>query len=568
MHFFAHRLIFIAAFCPLGAFAQVALRLDDSVAGFTTSTAALNPATAPAIGDNDNQWGFSNATTSSNNQAAVGAGNPETVNLAGYAFGSRVDLGENAPAFDTVVSGLSIGISYEVYAYFVGNNQNWGIQAGLNGGGLVYYDKASPGYSAAGGILMDSSGSSELHRVLIGTVSGVESFTVNFDDNAGLGLTNNPRSFIKGIGIKAILGPPPPAGNAAGRPIRGNGHAIAATWGTPNVPADFDAHGLSYSSAPHSLFTEPGRAVFDFAPGAEDSPLTAPLDTRTNGAFAGLIASEKIGAPGTSLYFSVLLRFPSGPAQQDLAVFALSSFPGTQPWDGTEVLRFGKLAGSDHLSASLPGGGTPFDTGLAPDGGTHLLVGRIDFTSGTDSVRLWLDPTLPLGENHASQVTPFAIGSAELSFAGYHFRGNSPFEADEVRFGDTWNSVLPLADSDLDGLPDAWELRWRGDLSPLPGDDPDGDGFTNEQEAAAGTNPFDPSSRPATSLNPPARQLSWISAQGHYYRVEESTDLSTWFPLGNDVIGDGGEFLIDLPDDFPSQFYRLLVSSKPIPSTP
>src|SRR5262245_25819064 len=49
--------------------------------------------------------------------------------------------------------------------------------------------------------------------------------------------------------------------------------------------------------------------------------------------------------------------------------------------------------------------------------------------------------------------------------------------------------MLTGADSDNDGLPDEWELRHFGNLNQGPNGDPDGDGLTNLQELAAGTNP-------------------------------------------------------------------------------
>jgi len=52
-------------------------------------------------------------------------------------------------------------------------------------------------------------------------------------------------------------------------------------------------------------------------------------------------------------------------------------------------------------------------------------------------------------------------------------------------------------DKDADGLPDVWEITCFGSLAPGPADDPDGDGFTNAEEWAAGTNPADAASSPA-----------------------------------------------------------------------
>jgi hypothetical protein len=47
----------------------------------------------------------------------------------------------------------------------------------------------------------------------------------------------------------------------------------------------------------------------------------------------------------------------------------------------------------------------------------------------------------------------------------------------------------PSGDTDGDGLPDAWEQQYFGDLNQAGGGDPDGDGATNAQEYAAGTDP-------------------------------------------------------------------------------
>lgn len=54
-------------------------------------------------------------------------------------------------------------------------------------------------------------------------------------------------------------------------------------------------------------------------------------------------------------------------------------------------------------------------------------------------------------------------------------------------------------DLDGDGLGDAWEHAHFGSLAPAPDGDPDGDGFSNLQEFQAGTDPTDPLSNPNDS---------------------------------------------------------------------
>ncbi|HUF60822.1 MAG TPA: LamG-like jellyroll fold domain-containing protein, partial [Verrucomicrobiales bacterium] len=62
------------------------------------------------------------------------------------------------------------------------------------------------------------------------------------------------------------------------------------------------------------------------------------------------------------------------------------------------------------------------------------------------------------------------------------------FNAEAVGFGKT---VVPVGDTDEDGLPDLWELMHFGNLDQIGTGDPDGDGLTNAAELAAGTNPND-----------------------------------------------------------------------------
>lgn len=66
-------------------------------------------------------------------------------------------------------------------------------------------------------------------------------------------------------------------------------------------------------------------------------------------------------------------------------------------------------------------------------------------------------------------------------------------------------------DSDGDGLPDTWELLFFGGFGRDGSGDFDGDGFTDAEEFAAGTDPTDPTSSPA----PQTVSLEVRSAHGH-----------------------------------------------------
>jgi hypothetical protein len=97
-------------------------------------------------------------------------------------------------------------------------------------------------------------------------------------------------------------------------------------------------------------------------------------------------------------------------------------------------------------------------------------------------------------------------------------------------------------DSDLDGLPDAWEralIQALGGGLTLadidPNGDRDGDGLTNLEEYHAGTYAFDPSEGFALNLKSVTAGVStveFLAVRGRTYTVVVSGDLKNWDPVG------------------------------------
>ncbi|MBS0659826.1 MAG: DUF1800 family protein [Verrucomicrobia bacterium] len=104
-------------------------------------------------------------------------------------------------------------------------------------------------------------------------------------------------------------------------------------------------------------------------------------------------------------------------------------------------------------------------------------------------------------------------------------------------------------DQNANGMSDLWEAAY-GATGLDPNGDADGDGFTNLQEARAGTNPFDARSRPALTVPgtpaPNTVRLRWPSVAGKSYTVEVSSDFQNWIPITAAWIGDGTERVVDL----------------------
>jgi hypothetical protein len=124
-----------------------------------------------------------------------------------------------------------------------------------------------------------------------------------------------------------------------------------------------------------------------------------------------------------------------------------------------------------------------------------------------------------------------------------------------------------IVDVNQNGVSDFWERdKNNGELFSEtfdPQADPDADGWTNAQEAAAGTNPFDPNPPdgiirpdivhiPAVMgedesgpyvITPEAVTVSWPTLADKQYTLLFSPDLSegSWIPVGTPFIGNGNE---------------------------
>ena len=102
-------------------------------------------------------------------------------------------------------------------------------------------------------------------------------------------------------------------------------------------------------------------------------------------------------------------------------------------------------------------------------------------------------------------------------------------------------------DLDGDGLPDAWETAYFGNVSAAPNGDADGDGSSNLHEYLAGTNPTNALSAfrilSATRTNNDMR-LEWTTVGGHSYVLQLLTNnaasLTTNFTDLSPVISSGG----------------------------
>jgi len=200
-------------------------------------------------------------------------------------------------------------------------------------------------------------------------------------------------------------------------------------------------------------------------------------------------------------------------------------------WEPGSSLHFQRQPGASGSAAVLP----------QPAPGSHARPVSLTFVAAP---RIAVNARIGDGPWQTG-AGPYPLDrSTTVAFYGVDASGVAgPLET--VRYTIQAASLMPaepvLADRDKDGLADAWEHRFFGDLASGPDDDTDQDGATNAAEERAGTSPVDPAHKPDTdpvSTKPKRVEwalapggglvLRWDAPLGLRAGVETSEDLVRW----------------------------------------
>ena len=298
----------------------------------------------------------------------------------------------------------------------------------------------------------------------------------------------------------------------------------------------------------------------------------------------GLIATDPANAPAALHSFDV--TYPV-----DMLVFGDPGGYGTvdpeygkqtRPWGSTVTasadLYAEESAGHRYrCSGWLGGGNVP---ALGTSNSVSFLINRTSAimwqwtgqysltqtsfdTNAVDSLTWW--------DESSAAETITAPSTVSINGTNYAF---VCWNVDGARFPDATNAAVNPAsglvmssarqaeasylpddqDSDLDGLPDWWEMFYFAELGSGPTNDPDGDGCSNQAEFADRSNPRDPTSVPSgpqvehTPLEDPMGRLSpWqvsaavtdaagvASVQLYWQRESQSWSNVSMTAVGGDI---------------------------------
>jgi hypothetical protein len=138
-------------------------------------------------------------------------------------------------------------------------------------------------------------------------------------------------------------------------------------------------------------------------------------------------------------------------------------------------------------------------------------------------------------------------------------------QLDNASLGVRVATIAPGADTDGDGIPDAWERAWAGNLTQFNAtSDSDGDGQSDREEYLADTNPLNSADALRIvdfSVGQGTAEITWLARPTRLYRVQSRPDFSLgeqWTDLNEGTAQFFPEAAsLTVPASAPSQLFRV-----------
>ncbi len=228
-------------------------------------------------------------------------------------------------------------------------------------------------------------------------------------------------------------------------PLQGSasGYGWASPWTVQNNDQSVPGYGLAgatplqYSGLQQSGAYAVGGSMYQTSGRA--------LDTSASGPFASYLSSGSIGATGSSIWFSALLRKDTN-ANDELSLTLVPGGPAW--WAGNGHISIGSFGSASKVGNiaywSLKVDGQVYTTASpVVVGQPALLVLRIDF-GGSTAARLFVNP--PLNATDPGTAAAQAAVTDSLAFNCVAFYGGDVAgegSVDEIRLGGTYSQVAP-----------------------------------------------------------------------------------------------------------------------------
>jgi Subtilase family/Bacterial TSP3 repeat len=197
---------------------------------------------------------------------------------------------------------------------------------------------------------------------------------------------------------------------------------------------------------------------------------------------------------------------------------------------------------------------------------TNVQPGTVRITNNIWQANYILGgPVVQKAKGRTATITNAPPGQYVINFGEVLYYQTPPAQTNNLVSGGsiTFTGNYTFIDVNGNGIPDAWELQYFGNVSNnrTAFTDTDGDGMTDLAEFMAGTDPNNPPRRfqvTARKLSSTTCRLEWSSVPAVQYRVQSSSNLVSWVPYNGWLEATSLVSRVDVPMmPGPRSFFRI-----------